>query len=72
MESPLLLGQTGQRKPELLGPWEDIEARATIPMGSWDDIQIWTDALSHVSSAGTKAPSNQGEEVGGGGSNVRG
>ena len=59
MKGPLLLGQAGQERPELLGPWEDRGGWAAIHIWSWEDIQICTDALSRVSSAGTKAPSTR-------------
>lgn len=69
MKGPLLLGQVGQERPELLGPWEDMGEGTAIQIWSWEGTQICIDALSHVSSAGTKIPSNKGEKVGGGGSN---
>lgn len=72
MKGPLLLGQAGQERPELLGPWEDMGEWTVIQIWNWKRTQICIDALSHVSSAGTKAPSNKDEKVGGGGSNVKG
>lgn len=70
MKGPLLLGQAGQERPELLGPWEDMGEWTAIQIWSWEGTQICIDALSL--SAGTKTPSNKGEKVGGGGSNMSG